>query len=165
MRLLIVTLSIFATGCTFRLVLAPPTSPVPSSCALKVVDTRPDPDAMYFKGSGGTGRAIPEPSVSEAIRRAACASMPTASLERAATFVVTDFECTASGFLEIRYVVDLRGRLEIPGYAALALRRGNMVQSYEGVWPKACESTAKPIFSALATDIARAIQAYPLPKQ
>ena len=158
MRLLITALSLAITGCTFRLAIPPPSRPVPSSCALTVFDNRPDKEAMYFKGSGGTGRAIVAPSISEAIRQATCAALPTANLATPATFVVTDFECSASGFLEIRYVIDLRGRLELPGRSALEVRSGNMLLSYDGMWPKVCELLATPVASILAEDLARAIQ-------
>lgn len=158
MRPLVVLLPFLVAGCTFRLALPAPDRPVPTACALKVIDSRPDPDAMYFKGSGGTGRAVAEPPVSEAIRRTTCAALPAGQLAVPATFVVTDFECSAFGLAEIRYLVDLRGRLERPDRAPVELRSGNMLLTYEGIWPIACENTAKPVVPALAIDLAKAIQ-------
>lgn len=158
MRFFLCVLSILAAGCTHHISLLDPTLKTPASCGLQVTDVRPDPAALYFRSTKSTGRAVLEPPIAEIIRRSACAVLPPQRLANAAKFVVTDFECTVTGFFELRYVVDLRGRLEIPGQIPVELRSGNVQLSSNGYVPKGCEVAATPALSVLAAEIVKEMQ-------
>lgn len=157
-RILLVASSMFSVGCTPHIALRTPLTVTPASCALQVIDARPDPEAIYLRMTEGTRRAILEPSLSEAIRRNVCEALQPQQLALPAKFTVTDFECTVTGFFEIRYVVDLRGHLELSNRTSEELRSGNVQVSSNGYAPSGCETAAAITLPSLSEQIAKVIQ-------
>ena len=156
---LILSIAFLLSSCTHRIVLSPslPLSQPASSCKLQVFDTRPDPETAYI-GGGVAVRATFDPPLAAVIRNSACDALIRAALPTEAKFVITDIDCTVTAFGQAKYVVDLRGRLELDHRPPLELRSGNVYLTYDGYAPRGCGKAAESIALGIAASLVMAVQ-------
>lgn len=156
--ILLTALFLLLIGCAHQVGLpTAPSSPL-ATCGLKVIDERPDPEALYIRATQAITRVTIEPPLSESIRTNACHALSPSSSIATSKFIVTDYECTVTGFFEIRYVIDIKGRLDESGEQSVEIRSGNVYLSSEGYVPKGCERASAQAILELSSKIARALR-------
>ncbi len=154
--IMILSFTILLNGCTHHLALAY-RSTSDSDCPFRVSDNRPDPDFLYARATEGIARISISPSLATAVLKSVCSSVQDRTRILSAKFVITDFECVVTGFFELRYVADLRGRLETEGNAPREIRVSNVSVTSNGYIPKGCEVASTPLIDRLSDEIAASL--------
>lgn len=154
MKYLALVLAALLAGCA-AVNIQLPAQQASATCGLVASDTRPDPSTLVFKKLLQIEPMATTPSASESVRQSVCAAMPTAP---AARFVLTDFDCSATGFWDIRFVVDLRGRLERTGQQTIEVRANKVLESHDANYRTMCQEAGAAVVSAAARDVAQALQ-------
>lgn len=140
-------------GCTHHLALTYRNTS-DTDCAIRVSDSRPDPDFLYARATEGIVRISISPGLALTVSKSVCSSLQDRLSMRTVKFVITDFECVVTGFFEQRYIADLRGRLETEGNAPHEIRVSNVFVTSNGYIPKGCEIASAPLIDRLSDEIA-----------
>lgn len=137
-----------ASGCALQMTLPSLHS---EACPFAVTDDRPDPEHVYAKAQAVVQiRTIP--TASESLRGAVCATGNPSNLG-GSSFTITDFSCTASGYIELTYIVELRGLLATASSLLVELRAGSKIDTAIGYVPTGCEQAASIVIPAMARKI------------
>jgi hypothetical protein len=135
--------SILLAGCSHNITLKKPDSILQANCGLSVYDSRPEPEIMTARTAEGVYlRILIKTDLSSTLDSYVCHSLESKQKLNGVKFTITDFDCTSSGFLELSYIVDLRGRLEIPLETPVEIRSWEKHITTNGYVPTGCEVSA-----------------------
>lgn len=153
-----IALLLTITGCAQHMTL-PYAKDAKSACALVVSDERPQPNTIYARSIKDNLHIEVSPPIAVALSSSACSKLTPAQAKKQAQFIVTEFSCTSSGVLEKRYLVDIRGRLMLPGHAPKNLQASIMGLTNPEHILKGCEETASLIPDMLSDEIVKSMGA------
>jgi hypothetical protein len=156
-RLLIILVSqLLLAACSHQIVLPGPSAEL-AVCAVKITDSRPEPDAMYAHMQGGVLRIELVPPLAKSLNGRICTSIE-ATKRQAGEFVITDVSCVVTGFVDIRYVAEIRGKLIAARRTAEDIRVSNIfVSSLVGYVPKGCETAIVPLLDQLSHTVLKSL--------
>lgn len=152
-RLLFILLIIVISGCSHTVHL-PVTQKTYQQCSFNVIDERSQPDYLYIVSEGNAVKAKIEPSLHTVIKNSVCNKLNDSN---EISFFINDYECLMTGFFEVDYIVNIRGRLEYKG-EQYDLHVNNVHTESSGYEPPACEAATKPLINELTDSILKKIE-------
>jgi len=119
-----------------------------TSCGFTVDDNRADPGYLYAHGS--TVNSFPiAPPLSDSLTGAVCSKVQSVEAE----FKIDSFSCTATGFIDVSYKVELSGALIKPDGSSENLKSWDKKSSSSSFIVDNCAAAAKTTIFSLAESI------------
>jgi hypothetical protein len=123
------------------------------SCGFKVTDLRSNPSLLVAQLSNRTKAIDVAPPLAQSIGIRVCKTISPVAKQVAGRFVVTNYDCVVSGFFTSTYLVEIRGRLTVPGDPEIQLRQSDAYSDNSGFIPRGCEAATALVLDRLIPSI------------